>query len=61
MPEKFFRYIAPARVDAYVTMGWVILGELERSPHDQRPVVIVEWVGLGWGDGETIEPPRESQ
>ena len=61
MPERFFRYIVPARVDAYVTMGWQVLGELECSPYDQRPVVIVEWAGLGSGDGEPIEPPRDRQ
>jgi hypothetical protein len=42
MPERLFRYVAPPRLSAYTAAGWIIIGET-LSPHDGRPVTIVEW------------------
>jgi hypothetical protein len=51
LPEGFFRYVAPARVAAYIAIGWQVIGST-RSPHDAQRVAIMEWPAAD----EPIEP-----
>ena len=53
MPEGFFRYVAPARVAAYIAIGWQVIGST-RSPHDAQRVAIMEWPAVD----EPLEPTR---
>ena len=54
MPEGFFRYVAPARVAAYIAIGWQVIGST-RSPHDAQRVAIMEWPAAD----EPIEPDED--